>query len=136
MNHHVKKALESVPRGLHHDFVFTFKGQPIRLRFNKGFEKACTEAGITYGQKVEGGARFHDLRTTFKTNMLRAGVDKVLRDTIVGHSLHGMDAYYLKPSDEDLRSAIERYTAWIDAQTASVDQNVDQRADSRPGSAS
>jgi integrase len=136
LNHHVRKALDSVPRGLHHDFVFTFKGQPIRLRFNKGFEKACTEAGITYGQKIEGGVRFHDLRTTFKTNMLRAGVDKVLRDTIVGHSLDGMDAYYLKPTDEDLRGAIERFTAWIDAQTASVTKSVTKGANSTPGVAS
>jgi hypothetical protein len=29
--------------------------------------------------------------------MLRAGVDKALRHTILGHSLKGMDMYYLKP---------------------------------------
>jgi integrase len=75
---------------------------------------------------VEGGFRFHDLRTTFKTNMLRAGVDKVLRDTIVGHTLKGMDAYYLQPTDEDLHEAMERFTTWLDAEIATVDQSVDQ----------
>ena len=67
-----------------------------------------------YGQKAEDGFRFHDLRTTFKTNMLRAGVDKVYRDAIVGHSLRGMDAFYLKLSDNDLHSAMEKFTTWLD----------------------
>lgn len=76
---------------------------------------------------VEGGLRFHDIRTSFKMNLLRAGVDKVLRDTIVGHSLEGMDRYYLKPTDEDLRAAMDQYTGWIDAQLASVAQTVAQK---------
>ena len=58
--------------------------------------------------------------------MLRAGVDKALRDTILGHSLKGMDAYYLKPTDEDLEAAMEKYTSWIDDQISNVDQTVDQ----------
>jgi integrase len=87
---------------------------------------ACKKAGIPYGQKVQNGVRFHDLRTSFKTNMLRASVDKVLRDTIVGHSLKGMDAYYLKPSGDDLREAMNKYTAWIDTQIANVTQTVTQ----------
>ena len=48
--------------------------------------------------------------------MLRAGLDKAIRDVILGHSLRGMDAYYLKPTDEDLTEAMSRYTAWMDEQ--------------------
>ena len=48
--------------------------------------------------------------------MLRAGVDKVFRDVILGHSLQGMDARYLKPTDNDLFKAIEKYTEWFDSQ--------------------
>jgi hypothetical protein len=50
--------------------------------------------------------------------MLRAGLDKAMRDVILGHSLIGMDAYYLKPTDEDLREAMDRYTAWLDKELA------------------
>jgi hypothetical protein len=64
--------------------------------------------------------------------MLRAGMDKALRDTILGHSLEGMDEYYLKPSEEDLREAMDRYTEWLETQinkaAESVDQSVDQEA--------
>ena len=91
---------------------------------------ACKKAGILYGQNVEGGLRFHDIRSTFKTNLLRAGVDKALRDTIVGHSLKGMDAYYLNPTDEDLKEAMEKYTAWIDTQFSNVTHLVTQGAKS------
>jgi len=59
--------------------------------------------------------------------MLRAGLDKAMRDVILGHSLKGMDAYYLKPTDEDLIEAMERYTMWLDEQFAGARQ---RKADS------
>jgi integrase len=130
INHHVKKALESIPRALHHDFVFTYHGKPIGAKIRNAFKGSCKRAGIPYGTKVENGIRFHDIRTTFKTNLLRAGIDKVLRDTIFGHSLQGMDAYYLKPSDGDLREAVTQFTEWIDAQIANVTQSVTQEGKS------
>jgi len=127
INHHVKAVLDGLPRALHHDFVFTFNGEPIKCTFRVGIKNACENAGIAYGQKVEGGFRFHDIRTTFKTNMLRAGVDKVIRDVIVGRSLRGMDAFYLKPSDEDLHAAMDKFTAYMDGLfSASSDQTSDQ----------
>ena len=126
INHHVEKVLSTLPRALHHDYVFTYKGQPIG-NLKRSFKSACVNAGILHGQKIDGGLRFHDIRTTFKTNLLRAGVDKALRDTIVGHSLQGMDAYYLKPSDEDLKEAMDKYTLWIDNQFATVTQNITQK---------
>ena len=115
VNHHVEKVLIALPRALHHDFVFTYNGLPVK-KLRRSFESACKNAGIPYGQKVPGGLRFHDIRATFKTNMLRAGVDKVFRDVILGHSLQGMDARYLKPTDDDLLKAIEKYTEWFDSQ--------------------
>lgn len=130
MNHHVKKVLDSLPRAIHHDYVFTYMGKPIGLKIRNAFKGACERAGIAYGTKVKGGLRFHDIRATFKTNLLRAGIDKVLRDCILGHSLQGMDAYYLKPSDEDLKEAMDKYTAWIDAQLASVAHSVAHEAKS------
>ncbi len=39
--------------------------------------------------------------------MLNAGVDKVHRDMILGHSLQGMDVNYLIESDESLRAAMD-----------------------------
>jgi len=130
INHHVRKVLEGLPRALHHDHVFTYAGKPISIRFRTAFKSACKKAGIPYGQKVEGELRFHDIRSTFKTNLLRAGVDKAFRDTILGHSLKGMDAYYLKPNDKDLKEAMDKYTTWFDAKIVNVTQTVTQEAKS------
>lgn len=62
--------------------------------------------------------------------MLDAGIDKAHRDTVLGHSLQGMDAHYLVPIEDSLRHAMDRFSKWLDKQladaSASVDQNVDQ----------
>jgi len=36
------------------------------------------------------------------------------RNVILGHSLKGMDAYYLNPTDQDLAEAMDQYPAWLD----------------------
>ena len=56
--------------------------------------------------------------------MLSAGMDKVYRDTILGHTLHGMDVHYMSPSEEDLHRAMGGYTAWLDGQIANVSATV------------
>jgi integrase len=58
----------------------------------KSFAAAGERAGIPNGQDHPKGIVFHDIRRTVKTNMLNAGIDKVYRDVISGHSLPGMDA--------------------------------------------
>lgn len=91
---------------------------------HESFLTACRKAGIPQGHHHPEGITFHDIRRTVKTNMLSAGVDKVYRDTILGHSLHGMDVHYLVPSEDDLHGAMARYTEWLDGQLANVSQNV------------
>ena len=60
--------------------------------------------------------------------MLNAGVDKVHRDIILGHSLQGMDVHYISPSQEDLTQAMVKYTEWLDIQLAlaNVGREIDQ----------
>ena len=128
MNHHVKGALAALPRAIHHDFVLTYQNEPIVTPggLKNSFITACGKAGIPYGRREANGITFHDLRRTVKTNMLSAGVDKVYRDTILGHTLHGMDVHYMSPSEDDLHRAMAKYTAWIDAQIQSVAHIVAQ----------
>ena len=92
--------------------------------FKKSFITACTRAGIPQGHNEADGITFHDIRRTVKTNMLSAGVDKVYRDTILGHSLQGMDIHYMAPSEDDLHRAMAKYTEWLDGQLADVSHGV------------
>ncbi|MFI5329613.1 MAG: tyrosine-type recombinase/integrase [Desulfobaccales bacterium] len=129
MNHHVKQILASVPQALHHDFVFTYQGNPISTPggLKNSFITACAKAGIPHGQEHPEGLIFHDLRRTVKTNMVNAGVDQVHRDVILGHTLHGMDVHYMSPSIEDLHRAMEKYTAWLDNETFVLAQSQKKR---------
>ncbi len=88
------------------------------------FRSACTKAGITYGRKAADGAIFHDIRRTVKTKMAAAGVDKVYRNAILGHSQEGMDAHYMAPSEDDLHQAMDKFTALLDREIANVNKSV------------
>jgi len=129
VNHHVLDALKQLPRAIKHDFIITYKGEPLNARFSlkKQFSDTCKKAEITHGRKE--GITFHDIRRTVKTNMVLAGIDKVYRDTILGHSLRGMDVNYIAPTDNALTKAMQRYTNWLDGQLKK--QNVDQRVDQK-----
>ena len=129
INQHVKEILDSVPRALNHDYVFTYRGQSFEEGgIKKSFTTACKNAGIPHGRKTENGITFHDLRRTAKTNMLKARLEKEYRDTILGHSLKGMDVHYLVLDDNTLTEAMNKFTRWIDGQleSANVDHSVDQ----------
>jgi integrase len=118
INHHVEAALKALPRAIHHDSVITYKGHQISRPggLKRSFSTACKNVGLVCGRDAEGGVTFHDIRRTVKTNMVNAGVDKVSRDLILGHSLQGMDVHYIAPSEDDLKRAMDRYTGWLDEQ--------------------
>lgn len=128
INRHVEVVLKGLPRAVHHDFVFTYRGEPIRHKngLKRALTTACKKAGIPYGRNREKGLTFHDIRRTVDTNMVAAGIDSPYRAKILGHSLKGMDVHYVHPSDEDLTRAMQIYTAWLDEQIKNVDQYVDR----------
>ena len=138
VNRHVENVLDGLPRALKHDYVFTYRGAPFAEGgIKKSFMTACKNADIPHGRKTENGITFHDIRRTVKTNMLNAGVEKVYRDLILGHSLKGMDVHYLAPDEKTLAEAMEKYTAWIDGQLKfqNVDHSVDQAQNSKNNAA-
>jgi integrase len=128
INRYVHEALSRLPHAMHHDYVFTYRGKPITRDPTAALKGACRLAGIDYGRKVENGFTLHDLRATFCTFMDAAGVRESCRKTIVGHSLKGMDAHYIRTKDGDLRQAMDEFTLWFENQLENIDQTVDQNA--------
>lgn len=122
----LKVFLDGVPRALKHDFVFMYRGKPIvhKQGFKFTLRNTCEKAGIPYGAKTPNGIIFHDFRRTVKTNMLNAGVDRVHRDLILGHSLKGMAIHYLAPSEDSLKEAMDKYTWWLDEQTVEASKEL------------
>jgi integrase len=119
----LKNILTKLPRGLHNDYVFLFRGKPIK-DIRDGLIRGCKDAGIPYGRKVKNGFTFHDLRHTAKTFMRKAGVDKNVRAVIFGHSINGdMDFRYDHVDESDLLEAIDRTETFLQSVSKNVSKN-------------
>lgn len=131
INHHVKAVLDELPLPMNPEvFVFLYQGEPITWPqgVKTSLSRICKKVGIAYGRSQPDGITFHDLRRTVKTYMMQAGVDKALRDKILGHSPAGMDIHYIVPSEEALTEAMEKYTRWMDERMEKVGQQMVNRS--------
>ncbi len=81
-------------------FVFTFRGKPLK-HIRTAFKNACNRAGIK-------NLRFHDLRHTFATRLVLAGVDLASVSKLLGHSSIQMTMRYAHPTPEVLKSAVSK----------------------------
>lgn len=105
-------TLKNIPKALHDQHVFLYKGAPI-MDLRTGLRKACAGAGVTYGRFKKSGFVFHDLRHTFNTNMRKAGVQESVIMKITGHSTRAMFDRYNTVDEGDLRRAIEQMKAAV-----------------------
>jgi integrase/N6-adenosine-specific RNA methylase IME4 len=89
------------PSGL----IFTYEGQPIR-RPKSGWTGALRRAGLP-------SYRFHDLRHTFNSRLVEAGVIADVRKELMGHSRGGdVHSLYTHIDIPVLREAIHRLDQW------------------------
>jgi integrase len=117
------QVLRSIPRALHDNHVFQYRGKPID-DLRTGLTKACEAAGLPYGRFLEGGFVFHDLRHTFNTNMRKAGVPESVIMEITGHSTREMFDRYNTIDHDDKREAIGRMQRYLKNVTQDVTQIV------------
>jgi integrase len=113
--------LESIPKAIHDNHVFLFKGKPIK-DIRTALTRACRDAGIPYGRGIKDGFVFHDTRHCFNTNMRRSGVSESVIMKITGHSTREMFLRYDTVDSQDTRKAVDQMEGFL----KSVDQNVDQ----------
>jgi integrase len=97
--------LETIPRALHDEHVFLYKGKPIR-DIRTGFKKACKDAGINYGRNQRDGFVFQDLRRCFNTYMRKAGVTEPVITGMTRHSTRAKFDRYSKVDEEDIKHAV------------------------------
>jgi len=99
-------TLKDIPKAIHDQHVFLYKGKPID-DVRTGLRVACKDAGIFYGRFKKGAFVFHDFRHTFNTNMRKAGVAESVIMAITGHSTRAMFDRYNTIDEEDLQKAIK-----------------------------
>jgi len=88
--------------------VVTYKGQPIS-RIKTGWKAALRRSGIRR-------CRFHDLRHTFATRLMEAGVMQEVRKALMGHSSgEDVHATYTHVELPMKRAAIRKLESWLKA---------------------
>jgi integrase len=104
----VKEVLEH--RVTSSGYVFTYRGQPI------GSIKTAWRTALRSAQLRH--VRFHDLRHTFNTRLLEAGVLREVRKALMGHvsgeGVHGVYTHVELPLKRD---AIRKLEAWLEVAT-------------------
>jgi integrase len=85
--------------------IFTFEGHPIK-KIKTAWKAAIRRSGIRY-------LRFHDLRHTFNTRLMEAGVLQDVRKAIMGHSSgEEVNSLYTHVELPVKREAIRKLEVW------------------------
>jgi hypothetical protein len=89
--------------------LIIFRGRPVRI-VKRAWKTALKNASIRH-------ARFHDLRHTFNTRLMEAGVMQEIRMALMGHStgskIHSLYTHIELPAK---REAIRKLERWVHAQ--------------------
>jgi len=89
--------------------AFTFQGRPI-AKIKTAWKAAIRRSGVRY-------LRFHDLRHTFNTRLMEAGVLQDVRKALMGHSSgEEVNSLYTHVELPLKREAMGKLETWVEAQ--------------------
>lgn len=103
----LRDTLQHLPRRLDSDYVFPGKTGQALVDIRKRFHRALQEAGIE-------GFVFHDLRHTFASHLVMAGVDSMTVKEFLGHRDIKMTLRYAHLAPDYKRSAMQRLDTYMD----------------------
>jgi integrase len=90
-------------RGKHHEYVFTYEGQPVTKMLTSAWKKARIRAGMPQ-------LRVHDLKHTFGRRLRAAGVSFEDRQDLLGHRSGRITTHYSAAELSRLLEAAEGVT--------------------------
>lgn len=97
----VAKSVIDEMRGIHPEFVFTYKGCPVRKMNNSGWKSARKRSGLI-------PVRVHDLKHTFGRRLRAAGVGFEDRQDLLGHRSGRITTHYSAAELSNLIEAANR----------------------------
>jgi len=98
-------------------YTFTYNGRPIRI-LKTAWKSTLRRAGLRH-------FRFHDLRHTFNTRLMEAGVVQDIRMALMGHSSgNQVHATYTHVELPAKRRAIARLESWLKEQAEAETEEV------------
>ncbi|MDP6085709.1 MAG: tyrosine-type recombinase/integrase [Nitrospinota bacterium] len=107
MSDTLRETLRRIPRRLDSLYVFPGKLGKELVNIRRRFLKALDEAGIE-------GFVFHDLRHTFASHLVMAGVDLMTVKEFLGHKRFEMTLRYAHLAPDHKRAAINRLDTSMD----------------------
>jgi integrase len=107
MSDTLRTTLQQLPRRLASAYVFSGKTGQVLVDIRKRFHRALKEAGIE-------GFVFHDLRHTFASYLVMAGVDLMTVKEFMGHKDLKMTLRYAHLAPGYKRAAISRLDTYMD----------------------
>ena len=75
------------------------------------------------------GNNFHNIRGSEINKSLCTEIDEIYRNILQEYSLQGTYSYYIKPTEENLEDAMNKYTTWLDEKNSKfqkIDKTIDQ----------
>ena len=99
LNRIATSVINSV-RGMHREFVFTYRGNPINNINNSAWQRARDQEKLPI--------RVHDLKHTFGRRLRAAGVPLETRKILLGHRNGDITSHYSAPELEELINAANR----------------------------
>lgn len=117
LNSIAKEVVESL-RGNHPQYVFSFRGHPIKKMRASGWRRAWVESGLPNSSSVLKGV--HNLRHTFGRRLRAAGIALETRKTLLGHANGDITTHYSAAELEELIEAVEAITDRSIAQTPTL----------------
>ncbi len=91
----IARAVIEEMRGIHPEFVFSYRGKPVTRMLNSAWKKARKRAGLSQ-------VRVHDLKHTFGRRLRAAGVSLEDRQDLLGHRSGRITTHYSRPELEQL----------------------------------
>ena len=121
MTNTLRATLQHLPRRLSSDYVFPGKTGHGLVDIRKRFHRALQEAGIE-------GFVFHDLRHTFASHLVMAGVDLMTVKEFLGHKDIKMTLRYAHLAPDYKRAAITQLDTYMDTRRS----DGERRASGQP----
>ena len=90
-NDAAQQVLKEV-RGLHGEYVFSYRGKPLRNLRSRAWRKAWAASKLPQDKMIRQGV--HNLRHTYATRLRAAGVSHEDRKDLLGHSSGSMTTHY------------------------------------------
>jgi integrase len=102
----VSKSVIDSCRGDHPEYVFTYRGRPVKRMNNTGWINAWRKAGLPVNDTYKRGV--HNLKHTCGRRLRSAGVPFETRQVLLGHTNGSITTHYSQAEIEELLNAVQK----------------------------